>query len=430
MNNMLKLIGDYKIVVFLVVIMLVGAVAFRMWRNASSPTVSNERGPADAPVARSVASRSAVRECTRVAPKSTERLPDKDHPQDITMVLTTKGKGEDANWGVKGLCSFVLTYCIKCRSEILTKSETASGEVKVVEKRTYTSCRQRLEVSECDAQLDLFNTLPLERAITAAKVIGEILSKIPEPDVAAAGEAISKAATGVGIGARTIDGKSIRSVLNEFAVNVPERLESQVNEFISKKIGEGDAFRVEKLEGKSYLVNYYQDKDTAAPLQIHFTYADGSEIPSDSEEMLILRRVNAFIDSGILPDDAGNAEIGKRWSVDAAKLDCMLDPYAEGTYSGEVTIARLADYSDGDWRLGVEPTSLAVVDEENRRKTTGEVTIKKGEAKVDKDKSCLKALTVSGACKLTKLTEHHLLFKSRVGGWCDFSATLLSEPAN
>ena len=435
---MKEFIKENKLIIAVIGIVLVAALGYRVFRGGNDnggeivvqPPVKGQTGgggpvkhedkeptdnggslppPPPEPVAKS---------------KTIERLPEKNKPQEIETILVTTGKGEDADWGVKGLCSFVLTYGVACRAEILEKSETEGGEIKVSEKRTYTRCRQRLEVSECDVQLDLFATLPLEETVKAAKIIGIGLTALGG---GLYGKPISTAAGVLDFVAKQVDGKSVRGVLEEFNVNLPERMENRINEFVAKKLDErGDMLRVESLEGKSYRVEYFQSKESGMVRNVNFYYADGSEVTADNERR-VLRRLNAFLVEDIIPDNVRDCKPGTQWTIDAERLDCLLDPYVDGTYSGEVKLVRNNDDADGDWRVSIQKARLAVVDEKEKTKMTGEVVIENGECKVDNANSILKAMKVSGACKLDELTEHHMLFKSRIAGWCEFGATFVTK---
>lgn len=357
----------------------------------------------------------------RLEPEATRRLV--TSPQNIKTVLVTTGRAENANWGVRGMCSFVLNYFVDCDAEVVSKKETAGGEIKVVEKRTFKIIRQDLQLSESDVELALFETLPLDKAYMAVKGVGELLLMCGEPTCMGIGESMADGAD-VAIGAlKAVDGKNVRGLFNTLGVSLPDAAEKKINDFVIKRVN--DIIKPSQLEGKSYLITYFQDKDSGAPLRVDFTYADGSEIKTE-EERLVLRRANAFMDSKFVPDKSCSP--GDTWTVDSSEFDCLFDPYVEGAYCGDVTIERKDNDKDGDWIIGMQPCNVSVRSDNGR--TTGELRIESGNAKVDAKNVFVKSIVITGKGSLTNLTPHHLLFKSRFEGDCSIRGTMVTKPIN
>lgn len=351
----------------------------------------------------------------RVESNATKRLSDK--PQIFMSALKTTGRGENADWGISKSCAFDLTFVVECETKIERKSETVLGKIEVVEKRFYRKARQELKISDCDVALSLRDTLPLE-------YVGPVV------------ENVSGALAGAGMGGwamgakvmgdavnRTIgklDGMSLKGVFSMFGVNVPTSVQQQVDKFVSKVFK--SIPKLEILEGKTYLVTYYQDKDTQAPLHVEFTNGDGSPIETE-EEWMVLRRANAFIDSKVVPDR--NCSPGDNWKVDAGDFDCLLDPYVEGGYSGEVEVSRKDDDAEGNWILAVAPGSVSIVSDAG--KPAGEIQITDGCARVDGRRALVKAMEVTGRGGMKHLNKHHLLFQTRFEGNCSFRALMTTQ---
>lgn len=355
----------------------------------------------------------------RLEPESTKRL--SVSPQQIRTVLITSGRAENAKWGVKGMASFVLTYYVDCKAEIIEKSENAIGEIKVVEKRTYTRSVQELELSDTDVGLSLYDTLPLDKLFMVVSAVGECLAYTGEPESMVVGETMKEVASIADSALRAVDGKSLRGTLQMFGVDMPKKVEQNILAFTQGKIK--SMFKPDILEGKSYLITYFQDKESGVPLRVDFTYADGKPIETE-EEWLVLRRANAFMDSNLLPDK--NCSPGDVWAVDSSEFDCVLDPYVDGAYSGNVMIERKDDDKSGDWILAVRPGDVSIISDTG--KTTGELHIESGEAKVDSDNAYVKAMVITGKGAMKNLTKHHLLFKSRFEGMCGFRGSVVTEP--
>lgn len=355
----------------------------------------------------------------RLEPEATKRLA--TSPQNIKTVVVITGRGENANWGLRGMCAFVLNYFVDCDAEVVSKKETAAGEIKVVEKRTFKIIRQDLQLSESDVELALFETLPLDKAYVAVKSVGELMVWCGEATCAGIGATLSEGADSAYGALKAVDGKNVRGLFNTFGASLPDAAEKKINEFVVKRVN--DIIKPSQLEGKSYLITYFQDKDSGAPLRVDFTYADGSEIKTE-EERLVLRRANAFMDSKFVPDK--NCSPGDTWTVDSSEFDCLFDPYVEGAYCGDVTVERKDNDKDGDWILGMQPCNVSVRSDKGR--TTGEIRIESGNAKVDAKNVFVKSVVVTGKGALSNLTPHHLLFKSRFDGDCSFRGTMVTKP--
>lgn len=362
-------------------------------------------------------------ERNRVKPGSVKRLPG---PTTLKTVVTTTGKAEKADWGIKGMASFILTSYVDCDVEILKKEETSGGEIKVVERRTFTTAKQELKVSEADVALSLYDTLPLDKVLGAVKTIGIIMMKLGEPDVAAAGASMLGGATATDAVLKSVDGKSAREVLGAYGTTIPKGIEEKVNEFIEQEVKISNPVKISDIAGRSYVITYYQDKDTGArkapPLRVDIRRADGNGELSD-EEWAILRRANAFLDCQVADAECRPGDSRK---VNAADFECLFDPYVDGSYSGSVTIERTDDMENGDWHLRLRPGSIAIVADNGA--SAGEVRLESGEAQIDKDSNVVKSMIVMGKASAKKLSTHHMLFNARMGGMCNFRAMLTSEP--
>lgn len=332
-------------------------------------------------------------------------------PQVVKTVVVTSGKAANADWGVKGTVSFALRTLIDCEVEILELKELPNAEIKVVEKRTYSTVRQQLELSEADLSLSLYETLPLDTVFGLITTLG---GGIPAVSGVVAANATLKA----------IDGTSVRKILDKFSVSVPRDLENTLNGFLSEKIKTYIPMKPSDLEGKSYLITYYQEKEQggrkALPLRMDVCKADGSRELTD-EEWMVLRRANAFLDCSFTGNKKKH-EVGDKWVVESGDFECLFDPYVEGRYKGKVTIERKPDEKNGDWNLEVHPGTVAIVSDEGR--AAGEVRIENGVALLDAGTSVVKSLALTGKAAAKKLSKHHLLCTARIEGMCDYSARM------
>ena len=83
-------------------------------------------------------------------------------------------------------------------------------------------------------------------------------------------------------------------------------------------------------------------------MSVKFTCEDGTDVTND-EELMILRRVNTFIDSHLAPNP--NCKPGDSWDVPVNCVQEVFAPYVEGTYSGKATFVRKENEPNGDWSM-------------------------------------------------------------------------------
>ena len=361
----------------------------------------------------------------RLKPGAANRLHTK--PQKIITTVQVTGRAENADWGLSGIRPFVLTYLIDCDAEILEKSETPGGEIKVVEKRTFNNVVEQLNLGKMeDARLSLYDTLPITLLLDTTKVFAPLLLCSSYTRLS---YTQSRLFVKIGIdmidgGLRAIDKQSVpgilRDILSMFNVNQPDKIIKQVNDFLCNRVKL--ILKPSELEGKSYKITYYQDKTSGSPLRMGFTYADGSPIKTQ-EEFFVLRRANAFLDSKFVPDK--NCSPGDTWRVDSSEFEGILDPYVDGGYYGEVNVERIENDKQGNWQIVMKSNNLSIRSDNGL--TTGEVYLKDGHAQVDADNAIIKTMIVRGRGKMKNITPHHLLFNSRFEGDCTFVGSLVTK---
>lgn len=411
-----------KTIVILLALVIIPAVGIYLWSQQSSGQGPSGGGTDTPPITphKVTATEKGMR-VMRASVKGgvTEKLK-KGEPQKLSLVVQTSGRASDANWGLKGSGSFVLNTLVECESEIIEKKETVKGNIKVVEKRTFTLAKQSLSVFDTDVSLALYETLPMKEALQCAKSIGAVLGCIPPSAGAGASTiGISKA---VEVASQKYDGKSAKDLLSYFGVNVPKKFKDKINDFIAKEVKTDKLMRTEDIEGKTYRITYIQSAE-GRPMCVDIKRFNDNETMSEQEKLL-LRRANALLDWQILKGES--YEVGREWKVDSSDFECLFDPYVEGSYSGEVVVRREANDADGDWTLKVKPGFVSIVSDKG--KTTGKVRIDDGSAKIDEPNCRVKSMQIVGKAGARNLSEHHLLFTSHVEGECSFRAILTSAP--
>ena len=320
-----------------------------------------------------------------------------------------KGKASDADWGIRGSAFFQYEVSIQALSEIKSPENLPDGGFKVEEVRTFLKVSDSVSASDTDFSLAL-DTLPVSTIQTACALGGMFFP------------ALAPYATSVEVGlegVRELDGMGIKDALRKFDLELPPELKQQVDQFAGKELQKWMG-NTRSINGKSYLITYYSDK-SGNPMHMSFRYSDGTDV-TDEDELMLLHRANAFINSELLPDI--NCKPGDSWEVKAEDVQELFDPYVEGDYAGSIEVRRIADTTNGEWSLELLPGVIRV---SSSGSTTGSLNVKGGTAQVELKAYSVNNLYVSGTGNLNKLSKHHLLFNARFDGACQFEGRIVSE---
>lgn len=329
--------------------------------------------------------------------------------------FATTGRGEDAKWGINKTLNFQYTVSVIAESKVLSRESTESGYIKVEEIRTFHAVTDNLVISDVDIQLCL-DTLPIQTFSNVVKA-GAVIYGLLSGDATTAAEVIEKEEYVTSV-LKQFDGTSLRGLWGLTGMDVPEELEKKVNELANARVLQAIG-GVRKISGKSYKFIWYQ-KETGEPIRLKYSYLDGSEV-TDEDELMVLKRVNTFIDYYLAPDE--NCKPGDSWDVSAENLQEAFDPYVDGTYVGAIGVLRKENEGE-DWKLEMRPSEIRVRSE---NETTGELKITQGHAILEPKGVTLKELFAEGTANLRKISKHHLLFTAHIEGDCQFQGRLVSE---
>ena len=329
--------------------------------------------------------------------------------------FVTIGHGSDAKWGINKTLNFQYTVSVVAESEVLSKEKTDSGYIKVEEVRSFHAIADNLVVSDIDFQLCL-DTLPIKAISNAVDFAAGFYSALTGN--AAVGGIVLGAKEYLTATLRQFDGMSLRGLWGLTGVDLPEEVEKYVNKLANNNIRQAIG-GMRDISGKSYKFTWYQ-KESGEPLQIKYSYVDGSEVTNE-EEVMVLKRVNTFIDYYLAPDK--DCQPGDSWNISAENLQEVFDPFVDGTYVGSIAVVRKENEGD-DWKLEMLPSEIRVRSE---NETTGELKVTKGYATLEPKDVTLKDLFAEGTANIRKISRHHLLFTARIEGDCQFQGRLISE---
>lgn len=364
-------------------------------------------------------------------PEATKRL--HDGPVTVSSLFEASGLAEHAQYGARTSGAYYYMTTVQAHSEVLEKPEGKDGSIRVVEKRTFTQARDHLALSDLDVALDL-STLPVretQRYVNGAcLLVAGIAGLIPHPIAqgVAKGALITQTRANAVFGTLyALDGKSVRGVLGDFGVEVPENVEEYFNkkcaEWAEKKIAPVHS-ALQSIEGKSYLITYRQDA-AGKPLKVDFRHEAGE--PISEAEWEILRSANAFLDANVVPNT--QCEVGDRWTVWADDVQEVFGMAADGKADGKLRVVRDADQEDGDWTLRIEPSEITY------RGTGGhgKLEVEGGVGLVDAPKASVKSLqtTATGDLRMLNKKRHWMLFDfvKKTNGNASMRFTLAVEPA-
>ena len=341
-------------------------------------------------------------------------------PRAIKAEFDLSGRGECGDWGISGLANFKYTIIVVAESNIDSKEILPGGEIKVTETRTFKTVQDSLVISDVDMKLDI-SLLPIDEfstaidwtvrgweAITGNVVIGESVTM---------GKEYLKRVL------QNLDGTSVRSLLGACGLSPSKEIERQINQTVQSSVLK--AFGgIRSISKKSYKITYYQ-KSSGEPMYVKFTYSDGKPV-TENDEKMVLRRVNAFIDYNLVPNK--DCMPGQSWNINAADMQEVFDPYADGSYVGIVKATRKANNEKGEWVVALSPTTIDIINDSNN--TTGHMNLAHGVAIVNPELVSVTELSVGGMGQGQQVNRHHLLFRAKIAGECDFSGKMITTVLN
>lgn len=362
-------------------------------------------------------------------PEATKRL--HDGPVFVASLFEASGQAEHAQYGTRTSGAYYYMTTVRARSEVMEKREGKDGSVRVVEKRKFLQARDHLALSELDVALDL-STLPVretQRYVNAACLaVAGIANMIPGGQVVGGYAKVTQAAANAAfVALYSLDGKSVRGLLGDFGVEVPENVEiyfnNKVSEWANKKIAPVHSV-LQSIEGKSYFITYTQDAE-GKPLKVDFRHEGGE--PITDAEWEILRSANAFLDANVVLDT--RCAVGDRWTVWADEVQEAFGMAADGQAEGLLRVVRDDDQENGDWTLRIEPSEITY------RATGGhgKLEIHDGTGLVDAENASVKSLqsTAAGNLRMLNKKRHWMLFDfvKKTEGNSSMRFTLAVEPA-
>lgn len=364
-------------------------------------------------------------------PEATKRL--HTGPVVVASLFEASGLAEHAQYGARTRGAYYYATTVRARSEVTEKQEKPDGSVHVVEKRTFLQAQDHLALSDLDVALDL-STLPVretQRYVNeACLLVAGIAGLIPHPIAqgVAKGAKITHATANAAFGALyALDGTSVRGLLGDFGVEVPENVEEyfnkRVSEWAEKKIAPVHSM-LQSIEGKSYFITYTQDA-AGKPLKVDFRHEAGE--PISAAEWEILRSANAFLDANVVRNT--QCEVGDRWTVWADEAQEVFGMAADGEADGKLRVVRDADQENGDWTLRIEPSEITYRGAGGH----GKLEVHDGTGLVDAENASVKSLqtTATGDLGMLNKKRHWMLFDfvKKTEGNAAMRFTLAVEPA-
>lgn len=361
-------------------------------------------------------------EIAPVTPEDVERLP--DNTQHLKGLVEITGRAVHAEKGHEVSANFYYVTQIDYESLVDSRAVTPGGEIKVVEKRRYTQCNDRITLSNYDMKLALDETLPIDQVepyVTAVATLG----------FGAAGGAVVKTCVKV---LHTIDGISFKDTMSAisgfFGRQAPSKtedwVESLVKENVDCKYAEVKK-AVQEVSGKTYVVTYYQDSQ-GKPMRVKFEREDKS--PLTENECHILRKMNVFLSCNVIPST--DIKEGDSWRVNVGDLRGVVSTFSGGNnVKGELTAVRRED-KNGLWNIELQGGRVAVLNEDTGMED-GTFEINGGKALATPGNGNLRVFEMAGSGKLrvrkTKSLFSLFDFVKRTEGDCDVRMTLTSQDA-
>lgn len=359
-----------------------------------------------------------------VTPDDVKRLP--DNKQHLKGLVEITGRAVHAEKGHEASANFYFVTQIDYESEVKSPAVvTPGGEIKVVEKRRYTQCNDRITWSNYDMKLALCETLPIDQ-------VEPYVSAVATLGFGAAGGSVVKTCVKV---LHTIDGISFKDTMSAISgffgrqapLKAEDWVESLIKENVDRKYAEVKK-AVQEVSGKTYVVTYYQDSE-GKPMRVKFEREDKS--PLTENEFHILRKMNVFLSCNVIP--SMDIKEGGSWRVNVGDLHGVVSTFSGGNnVKGELTAVRLKDMPNGLWNIELQGGRVAVLNEDTGMED-GTFEIKGGKALATPDNGNLRVFEMAGRGELRVRKNKSLFslfdFVKRTEGDCDVRMTLTSQDA-
>lgn len=319
-----------------------------------------------------------------------DRLP--ANKQDLKGLVEITGKAARANCGLETSGDFYYVTEVAYESEVKERKVLPGGEIKVVEKRRYTQCSDRIVFGDFDVKVDL-ETLPIRQVATYVTTVAVAIGA-PESTALLVEESLDAL--------YAVDGLSFKKTMSVvsgfFGSEAPDKVSKWVEKLISPKMERLHAEvkqLAQKVSGNTYNVTYYQDSQ-GNPMSIMFKRDDGSSL--SMEEYRVLREMNVFLSCNLVPSKS--LAVGEPWDVDVGDLPGVFESLSGGSnVSGKLTVSRLKDTDDGLWQVDLSKGRVAVLNDETGMED-GSFEIDGGNACFTPDYKRLAALQMTGSGKL------------------------------
>lgn len=395
-------------VVFIAIIAILGYIFI----SNGKESVSNAEANGDSKTTTGV-----TEEKNSINVSSTAKI---DKNTNIVTRLSFKSAGEisEVKNALKGTSYFKYETIVESTSEILSKDVTEDGKITIVEKRKYSQAKEFYGTADWDISLQIGSTTIMD-LFDSIKTIAPIMEQF-----------LSEETAMIERGIDLIDNVSIKTLAEFGGIEIPSEIDYIVKDFFDDKVKERFSDvrqQVNKIENKEFKITYTQTKN-GAPLKINFQNFDGTK-PSE-EEMELLRLVNLFIDSDILPS-SGKAEVGETWTIDANEISTIVNPFSDQGCKGEFVFERQENHDNGKWCIKAKNAPLVVTYFNEKNTPEVALNIESAEILCDEEGRYIEAIQLIGSGDLFKMQKKTSLlfvdFEHRISANSKYEVWLTTE---
>lgn len=346
--------------------------------------------------------------------------------QKMKGLIEISGRGARSKNGYEVSCDFYYVTEVSYESQVMERSVTPAGEVRVVETRRYEQCNDQITIGDFDAKVAL-DTLPIRQVQAYVSTVAEFVGGFFGAPPGAGSSVVTTCVEGLSI----IDGVSVKQIMSLltglFGEDMPKDIKKLPETLVGsdvQNIADNIKNAVQEVSGKEYIVTYYQSKQ-GEPLRVSFKRADKS--PLTMQEYKILREMNVFLCCNVIP--SRGPAIGETWDVEVGNLPCVFDSLSGGNnVKGTLKAKRLPDEPDGLWKVDLGGGRVSVLNENGME--SGSFMIKNGCALANPSGKTLRAFEILGLGKLrVEEAKKRLIvldFLERIDGDCQVRMTLSS----
>lgn len=298
------------------------------------------------------------------------------------------GQASKKDWGVRGSAYFTYVYGLESIGKIIK-----NDGLTIIEERTFGKVTEDVIVSKYDIGFEL----PSELSVGLSAI--EILFFDGNGSIAPA----------------------VINTLNQIKIPFTDSMFNALrdNDMLPKTLDP------QRVKNEMMMFAKLKDGRILEGKKVRIVFKDGQGITSitpincklSQQEVDVIKRTNYVMDHYLFPDQ--QVQPGSTWTVNGDVFAAFLDPRLHGRVGGEVTVSRVADFTDAKGeiakRLRLVGGHISFTDNSSRGSAvTGQLSGLKGLCSIPDKYGVITSATMRGNMVYRNVSTDHLLFEAEM----------------